>query len=409
MKDLKKNVFKTENINDETYNEILQSISSNYHLEKLLPQSIISLTQYYNSLISISNLSEEEILEMPGVGRTKLNKIQEFQNKIKEDKDYFITYYCLEEATIKLPFNYNAKQDVLISFSELMRDLALIYDLRADKKSKRNAELIKLYFGVNGTFFGREEISKILNISKQRVNQIITRPNESVIMQLFSNNNPTDRIMVEPDFYDKVLEIKRNSLWNNKFIDYISSYKNIDIQFATLFAEVFQCYLTEIEENYFLVESSNTIFFKEHYRALKQTLNEQIEPLTLDEVCDLVLNEIANVSLNKDFIKKILEQDFYEKIITDENGTKYQIHWELLTSLNSKVKRILFEARKPLSKKEILFEYNKRQSNLGLGLIESENLIIRSDVNLISLGNNNWKYSTTENNINLQTKLNFSG
>lgn len=405
MEEIYQNIFNTEIISEEIYSNILQELSINIHLEKLVPKGIISITKYYNSLIEIEKLTEEEILKIPKTGIGKLIKIKDFQNKIKENKNYFINYYCLNKAIIKIPFNYNEEQDVIESFYEMMRDLAIIYNLRSDVKSKRNAELIKLYFGVDGPYFSRDEISEKLNIVRQRVDQILTKPNNSVIMQLFLTNIPQDRIMVDNVFFDKVIEIKLNSLWNHKFIDSITSVDNPDLQFASRFAENLQCYLTEIEEDNFLVEQSNAVFFREHYRALKQTMNEQIEPLLFNEICDLVSKEIKKIKLQPEFIKKLLEQDIYESIITDEEEIKYSIQWDLLSTVLSRVKRILFEENRPLLRDEILEEYNYRLLEKNLDLISNDNLIFRSDKQLISLGNNNWSYSNESDN-SIKNRLN---
>lgn len=408
MKEIYQNIFNTEFITEEIYIEILEALSKSNHLKKIVPKGIISITEYYNSLIEIKNITEEEILKMPKIGVGKLNKIKAFQSSLKADQDYFINYYCINEVTVSLPFTYNSEDDILVSFSELMKELAAVYDLRGDKKSKRNAEVIKLYYGIEGKITGREEISKKLGVSRQLVDQLITEPNQSVIMQLFASKEPVDRIMVDSAFYMKVQDVKQHSLWNHKFLNKITSEGEPNIELVNRFTESFQCYLTEIEQDYFLVEKSNTNAFREHYRALKQTMNQQIEPLLLNEICDLVAGEIKEtkkLKLSPDFIEKLLKQDIYECIITDEETIKYSIQWEMLSSVVSKVKRILFERNQPLLRDEILEEYKDRLLEKGLDVITNENLIMRGDVELISLGNNNWTYSNVNDNL-INNRLN---
>lgn len=406
MKEIYNSIFGTETISEDIYNNILVSISLNDDLKKLIPRGIGSISDSNNTLLDIAGLTAEEISKMPEVGKGKLRKIQDFQNKIKEDRAYFIKYYILNKAIITVPFEYNEEKDVLESFYEMMRDLATVYKLRNSKKSNQIAEIIKLYYGIENKIHDRGETASNLRKSKQRIDQILTKSEESVIMQLFSTNTHKDRIEVDADFLDKVLEIKNKTLYNNKFLNEITSSGDVDFKLAKLFTENLQCSLTEIEDDIFLVEQSNAVVFREHYRALRQTMNNQVEPLLLEEIYDLVSLELDNqTKLNKDLINILLEQDIYEKIITDEDETKYSIEWNLLSSVLAKVKRILFEESQPLLRDEILTEFNYRLSLKNLDPILSDLLIFKGDGQLHSLGNNNWIYSNADEPI-LNNRLN---
>ncbi len=382
-----------ENSEERNYLQILSEIRSERQLKELVHSGIVrSFVAGKKSLADIYSMTEDKALLLPGFGLKKLTYLKELQSDLKNHPEKYVLYYQCNIKGIEIPFEYNESDTLAVSLLKSIADLVTMF-LNKGEKHSRIAYIIQKYFGINGEILNRDEIASELDLTEERVRQLIAGQN----FQLLFSGEEVDLISINPQLVCKFQQVKRDSLYNDTFISCLTAEQDFDSRIIGRIAELLSSDLAETDRQIFLVQKDEVVMFREHHRALFQTMCKEELPFSVGEICEQTQKNIdRKFKFQKQFILSLLGcADFLEPVANSETSDNagYQCKWQFLSSLDAKAKRIIYETAQSVDRKEILEEYNRRERLVGLDeLTTDKQLVISADSNFDCQSNGVWQY-----------------
>lgn len=389
---------------DPEYNKILSAIKNKEDLMVLVPSKLVNVfIQKEMSLLDVLNVTDYEASTFRGFGKSKIDLLHKFQDELNENKKKFIDYYYYNLVDLVLPFDFDPEQDIIKNTYQTIKDFFQIYEKRETKDYKRKIEFWSNYYGVFDEPLEISEFYAGTNLTKERVRQIIQ--NDSPLKTLFQGKS-VGNIKVNEEIISQIKEIKQRKIYRAGFCSDISNNESISVKRAKHIAELFSLELIEIDDKgKFLINENETLMFREHYRALVQTINKETLPFEVEQVVRLASENYKNSEpFNETIIYALLEnKTLFESIEDDDEVIRYQIKWHLTSSQDTKIKRILYENGDKMHANDILTEYNRRCLLAGLDEISKDKLFIKGDNHLKTFGKTGyWQfYENVEDAIEL--------
>jgi hypothetical protein len=428
--------------------EILKKISSEEHLEILLPSKINkALIKTGLNLYEISLLTEEDFKKIDGLGVTKYKYLVKIIDEIKRDPT---TIFAFKKHIIDVPIVIPSQLDLsssyafnvflaLTEFTSILQERIKLpsyffYKVEYNAFSPLS-NYIQHYYGINNAeILNFKEIgSKYKKSSESIRTNLFEYPNRSDLVDLFLHKKTGFGIKVNELLIDESKKIIENYLYSTKFIEnFLFSYENIsEIQLKRL-VEVFNYTLETIHFDDFdytfqtVLRKDEILEFKAHYRVLNSILRNGLK-LTKEELIQemklsisnlpkqIINNRIKENGINLQMFEVILEEYIKLEIIEEEDHQLYQFKWQYLSSQLAKSTRILFEYNRVMSKEEIFEEFKTRENELGIDFsIESLDFLhIKATDTIHPIGKSgNWfyddNYTKEKNSLALKVNKDFT-
>jgi hypothetical protein len=370
---------------------------------ELLEIKNISIRQFYKllkvsktfypdyTIAQIMSLTDDDINDL---NRPLQKKVRELMSIIQEQPDSFMNYYKLTFEKKILPFNYDNDKSIGESILSTINDIiSLLY---SDKEiDQRNAQIIQMYFSSNpNNIYSRTELAEIFNLDSERIRQIIF---DSTNLKQILRGEEINLTALNPSFLEQLKNLKTNSLYNSSFEESIAAKGTFPLTLIEKLADTIDCEYFEIDNQFFLVKNGEVNLFREHYRALTQSINSEFLPHSKDFIYELVKKKLkSKISLNIEFIDSLLENcSIIENIEIENNENYFQCKWEYLFSILLKARRIIYESEnQQLDRKSILDEFNRRESQLNMELTQDIQLVLKRGEGFSAQANGVWRYST---------------
>lgn len=341
---------------------------------------------------SILNINIEVLAKRPDLISPRLYEI--FR---KNKKKYLRDVVCLSDIEIIQLQGFKVKdKDLWIKFREglynekdeyfyLQDDLELpFYEEERELSTKESLDLFfRQYINAlekTGETSAARIISDIYNsrgkvalenievgLGYERVRQI-----KEDILKVFSGEKYLN-FKLEEKLLNRLNSIKKDALYKDtSFLAHISGYEdgsNDDIDFLASLLSLKVTRKTHFSNQQFLVKDGEGSLFLDQVNNITNVLQESIIPLSLDTI--LKKTEKDNM------IYSILENHNRIESLNTDGILSYQLKWEYLPSVEAKAKRIIYESKIPISRDEILLEYNRRANLFHQEAIEANQLIIK--------------------------------
>lgn len=227
-------------------------------------------------------------------------------------------------------------------------------------------------------------------MSVNRIGQILFEPDKGLeLKNLFCGKN-INKIQINENLVNELNHIKNECIYNSKFENYFT--KEIhDLKKARIL-ELLNLDQTDINGVKYLVNNRETIIFDSHYNAISQSIKNELFTLSLDYFIKIIKEELGLDTVFKpEIIKALLLQHPYIDQIEENNEQNYRCKWEYLSNVDLKLKRILLDEYRQMTKQEIIDEYNYRAQQTNIDTLNLFTLAQDDNFKLCG-GNGNWVY-----------------
>jgi len=386
-----------------------QLIAGKVRLNNLVPNRLQGRFPE-DSLYSLSKMTNEEARRR-GLRQVFLNELYEFQEKIRIQPELYIEYYRNNFEKSELPINYDNKASLYDSIYMILCDYATKIETNGNKDNIRDAQMLRMYYGIGDyDLHSTIEISKVFGYKKDnddRVRQILFTDSKRLSVKELFNGKKVNHQIIHSDLLDEMKRVISLSIYSNKFRELICDGKECGNEKLNRIAEIFNLGLIEEDGQEYLVDRNEIRSFRDHYRAISQTVNQIVFAITKEQLSKLVEEELnKEFEFNNIFFESFLKQHQYLEVIETENEIKYQCKWKYLSSVDSKAKRIVFESEnQQLGRKSILTEFNNKESQLQLEFTQDTQLIIKTGGGFIAQANGVWRYDSSADKAVLRISL----
>lgn len=380
----------------------LSRINRDQDLKKLVPNAKIrnAFLGKGASLYDIYSISESAFIKIDGVGKPSIPHLIEMKRDFEINLDFYQKYYdyMIQDYILVSDVMSDNMFDFMIKIIKKTVD-CLDYKFTYFKQFFSNSKLkqynnllsiIKGYFGIDSPIKNYSEIALDCGYTPERVRQLLLANNNKPDLSKFFQGEEFYGVKLSQKVINKINQYLKDHLYLPNFIDEFTVHQEDNQNAGELCQRILNLFnhnladykITDYRTTYFLVEESNVLNFKKHCTLFDSTFRTTSKSFTFQEF-EKVLKESnkKNIPLSKEIIDALI--NYHPKVDSfKENSIKYyRFKWQFLSSKISKVERILKEVEHPLSKNDIVIEFNKLAKKHGLSLVndiylKSTNFII---------------------------------
>jgi hypothetical protein len=367
---------------DQNYLVVLGEITSETHVKTLAPPILVRFIVANNfSLRDVALLRIEDVIGQRGIGASKINALRGFQNSLYEDRLYYQEYYQNNICNLILPLQYDYQDSIYDMILVSIRDFCLIISQRIGSNNFRNAQIIKAYFGIDQPIRSINELKTIHSIHHERIRQIIVN---SGLREIFSGQRFLN-FQLHPQLLGRIVMFQQEQLYKSTHKSYLSAGGDYDDTIIERVLNILSIAEVCINDRAFLCLNREIVNFREHVRVLTQAMNKEVLPLTYNDIINRIKGDFRSGVISEQIILRLLESELFYTFQVDENQLGFCIRWHLLSSVTSKIKRILWENGERMSRDEIYEDFIERLRLVDQDLISPDQLHIKTDPNLVSI------------------------
>lgn len=359
-------------------------------LEKEQPSKLQVLCTDHYSFLRINGMTE-----------TKLQDFIEFQRTLIESDSIKALEKLPAMDSLHLDYDYEKTiTENIEGYRDLIVDHVTKFHIKYVNKYRskeiRNLKIFKTYYKEQ-TNLNYNQIGRIYELSGEMIRLLCTEKEKPY--NIFSSFfvSPDEYLLdLTGNFREEIKNILSSELYNPEFGEQL----NVNAQnYETLakYMSLFGFDLAQFQENvdhlyYVLIEPEKygITKFKHFSRELLQLMKNSPYSLTLEEIAEKLTTK---VTVDESVLENVLKYEPYQSAEHEDGTIKYNIQPHLLGSLMLKVERLLFRIGEQMSSAQILEELNTVQRHYGDIEYTADQLIIRSNVSVISNGNNTWIHS----------------
>jgi hypothetical protein len=409
--------------------EELKVVPIDYLTSTLIEEKDISVLQSVTKHAKVNNLGElcalskSTLMNTPYLGITKVQRVIAILNHLQDAK--------YRETIIKGYNDYRIVHSLPSTCSDsLANDILQFICEYIDLHKKQNvqditAKCIELIFLHGYTI---KNAAKHCGKDQERVRQSIiydTHPSffnkirQIVFGKIMEYDKP--KFTLSEEFRVKLYELSksvRSGMLKSDFAQMIgldqvrdNTHKEGALKFLNelLDFKVFsgEVHNTRVTNDYLI--NGNINDFREVWGLVFKTLDSYVKTYIKEELINLIQKKHPNIQEHAiNTVIGIIESDKELFIVTQEGlATKYQLRWDALQSMQSRIERILYEQKRPIQKQEINAEYDRRIQIYGL---EEPNVFhIKSSKNIFQqLEGGTWiwaEYASKNKTISLQSLI----
>lgn len=239
---------------------------------------------------------------------------------------------------------------------------------------KRKVELFSIIFDSRKENFSSfEEIAQKQGVSKQRVAQILTGDDEfglSSCVNILNGKNESNDFNVNPILFSALLELQLSD--SNAYpLDYFCSrFGVIDKKTKIFIMRVteWKAYSSVGFIGPIVMRNGKPLMVAKALSEAKRFMDEKVLPISIER--DLVSYFQENYDYDNETISATCDLIRYSDYFVVSNGVcgekLYALKWEKLTTVASRLARILYEQGEPMRIKDVYSIYNAKAAEFGL-------------------------------------------
>lgn len=332
----------------------------------------IATLKNYNiaTLQDLQHISIDEFCNYRGVGKTKIEKLQILKALLNDNLER------IQESAI-VPSLPSAMGESLAA--DILKFIKEYIALKAHNNEQSNtAKCVELML-LGG--YSVENVAINCGKSQERVRQWViydTHPSFFAKLRRMAYGNFTEsdkpQFVLSSEFKAKLNELKgrvRSGMLKSDMAQIIGldnvqdkTHQNGVMMFVnTLLGLKEYCgevHGTRVKNDYLISGDINDV--KKVWGTVFKTLDSFVKPCIKEELISLIKRKHSGISRSAiDTIVGIIESD-KDLFIVEKEGpaTKYQLQWDALQSMQSRIERILYEQQQPVQKQDIKNEYDRR-------------------------------------------------
>lgn len=368
--------------------EELKVVPIDYLISTLTEEKDVSVLQSVAKHAKVENvgelctLTENALMNTPSLGKTKAQRVVAIIHRLQD--------VMCRENLVKGYNEYTIVQSLPSTCCDsLANDILQFISEYIDLHKKQNvqditAKCLELIFLHGYTI---KNAAKHCGKEQERVRQSIiydTHPSffnklrHMVIGNIMEYDKP--KFTLSEEFKAKLNELRgsiRSGMLKNDFAqkigldqvcdnihkDGVLKFLNELLDFKVFSGEVHN---TRVTNDYLINGNINDV--RKVWGLVFKTLDSNVKPYLKEELINLIQKKHPNIQEQAiNTVIGIIESDKDLFIVIQEGlATKYQLRWDALQSMQSRIERILYEYKRPIQKQEINAEYDRRIQVYGL-------------------------------------------
>lgn len=369
----------------------------------LLPKCLKRMLEHEQpSKLQIVCTDNFSFLRINGMTENKLNDFIEFRQTLFESENIKVMEKLSVKDAIHLDYDY---EQTLTENIERYRDRVVDhikqYHLKYFNKYRdqeiRNLSIFNTYFKEQ-THLNYKQTGEIYNLTAERIRVLFTekkgRP-YNIFKFIFES---TEKYLLDlsGNLADEIKLRLSSGLYNPGFGVHLEAnpqnYETLSKYLGLFGFELAQFHNNSEIPYYVLIEPEiyGITKFKHFNRELFQLMKNSPYSLTLEEIVEKLTTKFT---VDEGVLETVLKFKPYQCAEHEDGTLKYNIQPNLLGSLMLKVERLLYRNEDNMSSDQILEELNMIQRNYEDDEYTANQLIIKSNRNVISFGNNTWIHS----------------
>lgn len=263
-----------------------------------------------------------------------------------------------------------------IEFQELVESYLRALGFGANKtagkaeRDRKKMDSVIYTYGLKGKTYSREEISIVLELTEERVRQIVKDAIEEIRLQIFEADD--SELFENPN--ESIQELRnnlssKNVLSYNMFISNVSHFLNQEIEhskpYLDILIDVFD--FKKLKTHLHHLRDNDLIFTSDYFTpksfikccyATYLTIEKHVLPIDNPDLIIGVKRKVSDGNFSNNDI--LLAASVIDSVGWDGESEKFYIKFERLSTANDMAYRVLFEKGEKMKLAEILKEINHR-------------------------------------------------
>lgn len=351
----------------------------------------------FSNLEEILSIDLQEFSQRRGIGKTVVTKLQEFQERVRENLIEFADLQTQNTKIHYLPVN----EDIISTSNFLDISLETVTDFLNLLPKEEHRGIINHLYGLNNSdIFTLDDLSLYYPLTKERIRQLKYELLEE-IKSVFQGELNTDlRCYIRQSVSKEFKEIQEY-LSNKRVFSFLELVENFRERYScdnasenkpiiNLLIDLFgfsNCRKVEsvfTKADLIVVDEKNRKNFLKAADKTLRHLKKKIIPI--NEMQAVIEIRRSNKSLQNNQVIDALNVLPEIEILDSEDQTFYQVKFEHLSSAADRTYRVLLEKGDPMYIDNIVSEINHRLAHTGTSKIyDRHSLAIASDKRFVSM------------------------
>lgn len=372
-------------------------------LIKNIREEIPSILMAKLEAANLSNLEEvlsielQEFSQGKGIGKAVVNKMQEFQERIRENLEEFADLQTQNTKVHYLPIN----EDIVSTSNFLDISLETVTDfLNLLPKNEHRGIINHLYALNNVDIFTQDDLSLYYSLTRERIRQLKYELLEDIKSVFQGELNEGLRCHIRQSVSEEFKEVQEY-LSNKRVFSFFELVENFRDRYScdnasenkpiiNLLIDLFgfsKCRKVEsvfTKADLIVVDENNRKNFLKAADKTLRHLKKKIIPI--NEMQAVIEIRRSNKSLQNSQIIDVLNVLPEIEILDSGDQTFYQVKFEHLSSAADRAYRVLLEKGDPMYIDNIVSEINHRLAHTGTSKIyDRHSLAIAADKRFVSM------------------------
>ncbi|WP_373781787.1 hypothetical protein [Kaistella sp.] len=353
------------------------------------------------SKLKIMCTDNHSFLRIKGMTENKLNDFIEFQRTLLDSDSIKALEKLPSRDSLHLDYDYEKTlTENIEKYRDRVVDHVENFNIKYVNKYRsqeiRNLQIFKTYYKEQ-TDLNYNQTGRIYELSGEMIRLLFTEKEKPYNIFSFIFGSPNEYLLdLTGNFTEEIKIILSSELYNPEFGEQLNAnaqnYETL-AKYMSLFGfDLAQFHNNSVIPYYVLIEPEiyGITKFKHFNRELFQLMKNSPYSLTLEEIVEKLTTKFT---VDEGVLETVLKFKPYQCAEHEDGTLKYNIQPNLLGSLMLKVERLLYRNEDNMSSDQILEELNMIQRNYEDDEYTANQLIIKSNRNVISFGNNTWIHS----------------
>lgn len=335
-------------------------------------------------LIDLLHMTRHAIYQLRGVGKERAERMIQLKKDLSENSHTYTEYYKLYHCKQILPMLSEAAE---VSGFALIRLFFKQYvDFLLQTNQEKTAKILSDFLGINRQPLTLKMIGNELSVSSERVRQLLaTVTNE---LNLLFNGQSSGNLRLADNLLQEVRKLTTDYLYSDAEPLLNDIFRDLEEEDAkVLFTHYLYCFDLDLfvinKKNirrphsvYIIIPLKEKILYYNNLSLILYILRDSPFWFTSEDIENKSAEHPKKEQLYPHITQAILHKHPW---IERDNAGRYRLAWCFLGSATMEIRRILLDQARPMTRMEVLEEYNRLAIEAEMETITSKQLIFRAD------------------------------
>lgn len=351
-------------------------------IDKLIIHAMVSNKK--EKLVDLLQMTSHAIHRLRGVGKERATRIIQLKKDLSENSHKYTEYYKLYHCKQILPIL--AEPAEVSGFTLIRLFFKQYVDFLRQTNQEKMAKILSDFLGINRQPLTIKMIGNELNVSGERIRQLLTIATNE--LNLIFNRQSSGNLRISDHLFHEVQKLTTDYLYSDAeplLNDLLEDLEEEDIE--VVFTHYLYCFDLDLfvinKKNirrphsvYIITPLKEKLLYYNNLSIILHVLRDSPFWFTSEEIENKSAKYPKKKQLYPHITQAILNKHPW---IERDNAGRYRLSWCFLGSAAMEIRRILLDQARPMTRMEVLEEYNRRALDSEMETITSKQLIFYAD------------------------------